>query len=87
MIEAINLRLLLLHIALQYSSEKTAMLSTGERIEINQERGHLMRQKTALEENPEHQVYWFAQSQKIENKLTTIDSLIKATNWKSSNEN
>lgn len=81
MLDQINDRLLKLHTALQYSSEKTAMLSVGERIGINQERGHLLREKSKIEENPGHQVLWYGQPEKIEDKLITIARLIEQIGW------
>ncbi len=81
MIDQINDRLEKLHLALQYSSEKTAMLSIGERIMINQERGHLLRERNKINDYHNYQVLWFGQPRKIESKLITIDHLINETGW------
>lgn len=87
MLDQINERLEKLLLALKYSSEKTAMLSSGERIGINQERGHLMREKAKLENNETYQVEWYGQPEKIERKLTTISDLIESTGWEPKKEN
>lgn len=86
MLDQINERLEKLLLALKYSSEKTAMLSSGERIGINQERGHLMREKAKLENNETYQVEWYGQPEKTERKLTTISDLIDSTGWEPKNE-
>ena len=63
-----------LHLVLQYSSEKTAMLTAGERIMINQERASLFR---ALAGHPTS----FEQSEGVEKKKQEILMLIKRTRW------
>ena len=72
--DQINNELEELHLILQYSREKTAMLSAGERIMINQERASLFR---ALAGHPTS----FVQSEVVEQKKQEILMLIKRTRW------
>ncbi|RWX03393.1 hypothetical protein [Flavobacterium cerinum] len=64
-----------LMLILQYSSEKTAMLSTGERIMINQERAALFRALAG-------ETIGFLQTPEIEQKKNSILKLINRSNWK-----
>ncbi len=78
--EAIKERLYLLFLVLQYASEKTAMLTTGERIMINQERAQLFHELD-YPLIPARPV-----SEEIEQKIKKIDQLIQIYNWQPINQ-
>jgi hypothetical protein len=72
----IRTRLQVLFTALQYSSEKTAMLTISERILINQERAHWMRE---LDDPSTAKNY--EQTGTINRKINNILDLIQTTGW------
>ena len=78
--EYINNREALLKLALQYRSEHPDVLTDGEQICINQERGHLFRQL----ENYELEDY--EQPEALQNKIRDILTLIKKERWEPKEE-
>jgi hypothetical protein len=65
-----------LELVLKYTREKTAILSVGERIMINQERANLYRQMEDSE------IEYYEQPIEIETKIYQCLAQIRQTNWK-----
>ncbi|WP_417366825.1 hypothetical protein [Flavobacterium beibuense] len=68
-----------LFLALQYAGEKTAMLTTGERICVNQQRASLFRILDGHETS-------FVQSPTVQKKVADILHLIDKTDWEPHND-
>jgi uncharacterized protein YfkK (UPF0435 family) len=75
-VEIIKDRLQLLHLCLQYSSQKQERLTILDRMLINQERGQLLKELDAPNTIPR------PVPETVETKLTEIQNRIELLNWK-----